>query len=87
MSQPQYVLDISCRFGMLKCKPIITPMCAAGSQPDESSESDQKLYEQMEGSLLFLATRNQPDISSAVNPLCQKMLCRLQYHMVAAKTC
>lgn len=66
LSQTQYVLDILDRFGTLNCKPVTTPACVAGSHSVGSSAlADQKLYQEMVGSLLFLSTRGL-DLTSPV---------------------
>lgn len=69
-SQPLYTDGILRRFGMNKCKPTSTPMTTSfwNSISDENDKSvyEPKLYEQMIGSLLYLALRSRPDILASV---------------------
>lgn len=70
LSQTMYIDGLLRRFGMDKAKPVSTPMVTAFWN-SKSAESDKsiisvKVYEQMIGSLLYLALRSRPDILAAV---------------------
>lgn len=70
ISQEMYVQSILRRFGMVDCKPAITPMIEKFynglSAEEDETIVDIQLYQQMIGSLLFLALRTRPDILVAV---------------------
>lgn len=70
LSQEAYARSILRRFGMDSCKPSITPMVEgffAGLNLDnDSSPVEIQLYQQMVGSLLYLALKTRPDILASV---------------------
>jgi hypothetical protein len=67
MHQAKYTNDLMKKFNMAELKPMSTPMSTATSLgPDEDDEPvDQREYERMIGSLLYL-TATQPDIQFTV---------------------
>lgn len=74
LCQHKYAKDLLKKFGMLKCKPISTPMepnakmCAHEGKDLE----DATMYRQLVGSLLYL-TLTRPDISYAVGVMSRYM--------------
>lgn len=66
MSKHLFIEGILRRFGMSMCIPVAAPMISSiwtvpSSEPDKSTVND-KSFEQMIGSLLYLALRPRPDI-------------------------
>ncbi|XP_019167847.1 PREDICTED: uncharacterized protein LOC109163553 [Ipomoea nil] len=73
LSQWRYMTDLLNRFGMVDCKPLATPTAVTqvvtpSSQPCE----DPTQYHRIVGALQYL-TITRPDLSYAVNRLCQFM--------------
>ncbi|XP_052478501.1 uncharacterized mitochondrial protein AtMg00810-like [Gossypium raimondii] len=74
LHQQKYSKDLLKKFGMLKCKPILTPMepnakiCAHEGKDLE----DATMYQQLVGSLIYL-TLIRPDISFAVGVISRYM--------------
>ena len=66
LSQAVYIQSVLRRFGMAECKPAITPMIEnfySGYEGcEDKSTVNTQLYQQMIGSLLYLALRTRPDI-------------------------
>ena len=86
LSQEQYISSVLSRFGMSNCKPVSTPMCTSSSHSNlDTPHADSKRYQEMMGSLLFLATRTRPDISAAVSLLCRHTANPRAAHFVAGK--
>jgi len=88
MSQTRYATDILKRSGMSKCKSIDTPVCikeklsvAGGSS---LSPEDSTKYRSMVGALQYL-TLATPDISYAVNKVCQYLHSPTMTHLSAVK--
>jgi histone deacetylase 1/2 len=71
---------------MLECKPINTPMMSSCklSKVGSDSVSDATLYRSVVGSVQC-ATITRPEISLAVNKVCQFMSAPLETHCVAVK--
>jgi hypothetical protein len=65
--QTKYTQDMLKKFGMVKAKPIKTPMASNGHLDlnEEGKSVDQKLYRSMIGSLLYLCA-SRPDIILSV---------------------
>ncbi|KAM3262177.1 hypothetical protein ACQJBY_052712 [Aegilops geniculata] len=88
LTQQKYSLDILRRSGMLQCKPATTPM----SSTDRLSALDGSLlsadeateYRSIVGGLQYL-TITRPDISSAVNRVCQFLHAPRDSHWAAVK--
>ena len=66
MSQSTYIASMLRRFGMTDCNPAATPMIRSFfdgvKRVEKSDPVNVKEYEQMIGSLLYLALRTGPDI-------------------------
>jgi hypothetical protein len=73
LSQPRYIEDVLRRFGLTECKLAITLMVEAffvGLDEEEDKRVvDVELYQQIIGSLLYLALRTRPDTLAAVSIL------------------
>lgn len=69
LSQEHYVKTLLSQYGMDQCKPVSTPTCGYGELEDHGENIDQRKYQELVGSLLFLSTRTRPDIAVAVNLL------------------
>lgn len=86
IGQPNYIDDMLMEFKMANCKPTSTPIV-----PGFYISSDDPLYEyityyqQLVGSLLYLANASRPDICFAVNLLCRSMHQPLVKHFELAK--
>lgn len=72
LCQRKYALEILSSTGMLACKPSPTPMVPnlKMSNTDGDLIPDQELYRKIVGKLMYL-TITRPDITFAVNKLCQ----------------
>ncbi|XP_019175785.1 PREDICTED: uncharacterized protein LOC109171109 [Ipomoea nil] len=73
LSQQRYLKDILKRAGMVDCKPVATPVSSA--KPVEGPVvpyADPTHYRSLAGALQYL-TVTRPDLSYAVNRLCQHM--------------
>lgn len=80
MSQQKYVQTILKRFKMSDCKPVSTPLnCSiklslnmSPKTEEEKAEVQNLPYQNLVGSLMYLATSTRPDIAHAVSVLSQK---------------
>ncbi|XP_019196065.1 PREDICTED: uncharacterized protein LOC109189898 [Ipomoea nil] len=73
LSQRRYIQDILKRAGMVDCKPVSTPISVTRSDDDDSTPfADPTHYRSIAGALQYL-TVTRPDLSYAVNRLCQCM--------------
>ena len=88
LSQKKYALDLLRRAGMLKCKPSSTPMSAidrlSALDDDPLSSDDATEYRSIVGGLQYL-TITRPDISYAVNRVCQYLHAPRTSHWSAVK--
>ena len=86
LGQGKYAHDILHRFQMLDCWPMATPMTTNfwKLMALESELVDVTLYCQLIGSLMYLVN-TRPDLSFAVNSLCQFMVEPRRVHWIAAK--
>ncbi|KAF5470759.1 hypothetical protein F2P56_011250 [Juglans regia] len=86
MSQSRYITDLLHRTNMQTSKPVSTPMCSNVklSTVDGPSFEDPHLYRSVVGSLQYLAF-TRPDLSFAVNKVCQFMHCPRVPHWQAVK--
>ena len=69
LGQPLYTEKLLLKFGMSDCKPVRTPVNQDVKLTQCESDDDvydQKSYQAMVGSLLYLSTRTHPDIAYAV---------------------
>ena len=85
LSQSHYCSQVLQRFGMDSCKPVSTPACLQVDMLEPSTPADTTRYQEIVGSLLFLATRTRPDISVAVNLLSRHNASPTNANMVSAK--
>lgn len=83
LSQRSYVMEVLQPFGMSLCKPVSAPAYVTGSTPRNDGLVDQRHYQELVGSLLFLDTRT--DISAAVNLLCRYSSSPRESQLVAGK--
>jgi hypothetical protein len=74
MGQRQYVLDMLERFGMIDCKPMITPMVTGGvvNNTAELKATDAP-FQSLVGSLLYASSATRPDRTMAVSHLSRFM--------------
>ena len=87
ITQEGYIGRVLERFGMSNCKPVATPMDK--DKPHEKVEGeeacDKMLYQQLIGSLGWIAIGTRPDISFAVSYLGHFGANRSQQHLTCAK--
>jgi hypothetical protein len=73
LSQQRYMKDILKRAGMVDCKPVATPVSTTKAETDAVVPyADPTQYRSFAGALQYL-TVTRPDLSYAVNRLCQHM--------------
>jgi histone deacetylase 1/2 len=88
LSQQQYAMEILAKAGMKNCRPISTPMCTLEKLSIESGEKlgpeDSSKYRSMVGALQYL-TLTRPDLSFAVNKVCQFLHAPSTVHWSAVK--
>ncbi|XP_019198280.1 PREDICTED: uncharacterized protein LOC109192146 [Ipomoea nil] len=85
LSQRRYMGDILNRAGMIDCKPLTTP--AAVSQvvsPSSQPHENPTQYHRIVGAMQYL-TITRPDLSNAINHLCQFMHSPTDEHWVIVK--
>jgi hypothetical protein len=84
--QTKYATDLLTKHNMFTCKPCSTPFVPSSTSvlTASSSLSDPLSYRSLVGALQYL-TFTRPDLSFAVNSLCQHMHQPTTTHMVAAK--
>jgi transposase InsO family protein len=88
MTQERYARDVLKRSGMDKCKPVETPMSSVEKLSIHSGEKlghdDSTNYRSIVGALQYL-TLTRPDISFAVNKVCQFLHAPSTTHWSAVK--
>ena len=88
LTQKKYSLDLLRRAGMLKCKPASTPMSAtdrlSALDGDPLSPDDATEYRSLVGGRQYL-TITRPDVSYAVNRVCQFLHAPRTSHWSAVK--
>ncbi|KAK1645287.1 hypothetical protein QYE76_063092 [Lolium multiflorum] len=88
MTQKKYSEDLLRRAGMLQCKPAFTPMSVTNPLTSDDgallSASDATEYRSVVGGLQYL-TLTRPDISYAVNRVCQYLHSPRDTHWTAVK--
>jgi hypothetical protein len=91
LSQSQYVENILCRYGLQQMKPQTTP-AQPGDHLEVVEETDQRLtadekylYQQLVGSLLYIAICTRPDIADAVRNVATQTSEPTTKHLTAAK--
>jgi len=78
------MLEVLKKAGMESCKPLATPISSTVVSGDDSLLDDPTSYRRLVGSLMYmLVTR--PDLSFAVNRLCQFMHSPTEQHLCALK--
>jgi hypothetical protein len=84
--QSKYALDVLSRHNMTTCKPCTSPFVSCSKVSSDVVESliDPTPYRSLVGALQYL-TFTCPDLSFAVNSLCQHMQNPTSAHMIAAK--
>lgn len=84
--QKKYILDVLCKFGMLDCKPVSTPMEPKIKLPLEESKTCIEVpYQELIGCLMYLSVTSRPDISYACSYLSQFNSKHNEEHWQAAK--
>ncbi|XP_031101872.1 uncharacterized protein LOC116005775 [Ipomoea triloba] len=79
-SQQRYMLDILKRAGMSDCKPLSTPISVSRPVPVQADPYDDPTrYRSIVGALQYLIV-TRPDLSFAVNQLCQHMHAPTDHH-------
>jgi histone deacetylase 1/2 len=86
LTQSKYIRDLLTKTNMIDCKPINTPMMSSCKLTKLGSDNvqDATLYRSVVGSLQY-ATITRPEISYAVNKVCQFMSAPKETHWVAVK--
>ena len=84
--QSKYALDVLSRHNMTSCKPCTSPFVSSSKVSSAMVEflPDPTAYRSLVGAFQYL-TFTCPDLSFAVNSLCQHMQTPTSAHMVAAK--
>ena len=72
LSQSKYIASVLTRASMDNCKPTYTPLSISNTPSNDSSQLDNTMFRSLVGSLQYI-TLTRPDISFAVNQVCQKM--------------
>lgn len=88
LGQPSYTEKLLQKFGMSDCKPVKTPV-----NPDvkltqcehDDDVCDQKTYQAMVGSLLYLSTRTRPDLAYAVGSVARYCAKPTKEHWMGVK--
>ncbi|KAH7843176.1 hypothetical protein Vadar_013578 [Vaccinium darrowii] len=85
LSQQKYAMDLLVKAGMSDCRPCSTP--SSLRHDDDSTKapmSNPEMYRSLVGSLQYL-TLTRPELSFAVNSVCQHMHMPLECHFTAVK--
>jgi histone deacetylase 1/2 len=88
LNQSKYAHDIMSRVGMLNCTGVLTPLSSSekitAQQGDPLGPDDSTKYRNLVGALQYI-TLTRPDISFAVNKVCQYLHAPSTVHWAAAK--
>lgn len=86
LSQAKYALSLLTKAGMIDCRPCASPSSLKPISPENMSPmSNPELYRSLVGSLQYLIL-TRPELSFAVNSVCQHMHNPLEYcHFTAVK--
>jgi histone deacetylase 1/2 len=88
LTQERYANDILQRVNMSKCKPVATPMCPLEKlslcDGQKLGPHDSSQYTSVVGALQYL-TLTRPDLSFAVNKVCQFLHSPTTVHWAAVK--
>jgi hypothetical protein len=84
--QSKYAMDVLSRQNMSTCKPCSSPFVSSSKLSSDLADflSDPTPYRSLVGALQYL-TFTRPNLSFAVNSLCQYMQSHTSAHLVAAK--
>ena len=85
LDQQAYLDQVLERFGMTDCNGARTPMENHTIDDDPDAPGSTKPYQNLIGSLMYLAVFTRPDIMHAVSALSQFNNCAKEMHWVAAK--
>ncbi|GJS33973.1 putative RNA-directed DNA polymerase [Tanacetum coccineum] len=86
LSQKKYILELLQSAGLSNCNPVSSPMVTSSSLSldDSTAFSNPLKYQQVVGSLQYI-TLSRPDITFAVNKVCQYMHAPTENHWYAVK--
>jgi hypothetical protein len=88
LSQVKYANDILCRMGMLSCKPVSTPLSTSDKLSARDGVllglEDIKTYQSVVGALQYLP-HTRPDLSYAINKVCQYLKATTTIHWTTVK--
>jgi histone deacetylase 1/2 len=88
LSQKKYTADLLQRAGMIRCKPVTTPLSSSSKMSvidgTPLGQEDATKYRSIVGALQYL-TLTRPDISYSVNKVCQYLHSPTTSHMSAVK--
>jgi hypothetical protein len=88
LSLQKYATDLLRRVGMLDCKPVPTPMTSSekisAHDGDPLDPDDITKYRSVVGALQYLS-HTRPDLSFAINKVCQFLHCPTSIHWTAVK--
>ncbi len=73
------------KYGMENCKPNTVPLKPGKPTEEQGKEGDKKLYQEIIGSLIYLAYGTRPDIAYAVTALARHMANPQEQHVTLAK--
>lgn len=85
LSQEKYIDQLLCKFNMTECKTVDTPMETKLNVEKSQNVKSNNPYQQLIGSLMYLAILTRPDISYAVGYLSQFNNCHSNEHWLYAK--
>ena len=89
MGQKKYITEVLDRFGMIDCNSVGTPLVPGEklkkNQTPQADDKNKFPYQNLIGSLNYLAVSTRPDISYAVSALSQFNSCYDETHWNAAK--
>jgi len=88
ITQRSYTESVLNRFGMANATPVATPLepnCKIDKADEEEADKSKRPYQELIGSLIYLAVSTRPDIAHAVNFLSQFNTCHGDEHWSAAK--
>ena len=71
LSQERYIENLIKKWNMQNCKPVYEPVVTSRNATDDKSLTDRSLFQQLVGTLLYLAVTTRPDIAFAVRLLSQ----------------
>jgi hypothetical protein len=84
LSQAKYAKELLSKTGMTDCRPCGSPCVIKSDDPNLSLFDNPEFYRSIVGSLQYL-TLTRPDLSFAVNAVCQHMHSPTVHHFNAVK--